>query len=160
MIKIKIIALGKLKESYLRQASEEYLKRLSAFAKVEVTELEPVRLSDNPTKAEIENALDNEADMILKKLDNSDYVVAMCIEGSQMSSEELSAKMSSIIDLGSGNFAFIIGSSFGLSEKIKKRADCKISFSKMTFPHQLFRVMLLEQIYRAFKIKQGSNYHK
>ncbi len=160
MIKIKIIALGKLKESYLRQASEEYLKRLSAFAKVEVTELEPVRLSDNPTKAEIEKALDNEAVIISKKLDPTDYVVSMCIEGTQMSSEELSQKLSWLINQGSGSFAFIIGSSFGLSEQIKKRAELKISFSKMTFPHQLFRVMLLEQIYRAFKIKQGSNYHK
>ena len=160
MIKIKIIALGKLKEGYLRQASEEYLKRLSAFAKVEITELEPVRLSDNPQSAEIEKALDSESAQILKKLDPNDYVVAMCIEGAQMSSEELSAKMSSLIDKGSGNFAFIIGSSFGLSKEVKKRADLKFSFSKMTFPHQLFRIMLLEQIYRAFKIKQGSNYHK
>lgn len=160
MIKIKIIALGKLKEGYLRQASEEYLKRLSAFAKVEIAELEPVRLSDNPQNAEIEKALDTEATQILKKLDPNDYVVAMCIEGSQMSSEELSEKMSSLINLGSGSFVFIIGSSFGLSKEVKKRADLKISFSKMTFPHQLFRIMLLEQIYRAFKIKQGSNYHK
>ena len=160
MIKIKIIALGKLKEGYLRQASEEYLKRLSAFAKVEIAELEPVRLSDNPQNAEIEKALDTEATQILKKLDPNDYVVAMCIEGSQMSSEELSEKLSSLINLGSGSFVFIIGSSFGLSKEVKKRADLKISFSKMTFPHQLFRIMLLEQIYRAFKIKQGSNYHK
>ena len=160
MIKIKIIALGKLKEGYLRQASEEYLKRLSAFAKTEITELEPVRLSENPQGAEIQKALEREAEQILKKLDPTDFVVAMCIEGSQMSSEALSDKMSSLINSGSGNFAFIIGSSFGLSEEIKKRADFKMSFSKMTFPHQLFRVMLLEQIYRAFKIKQGSNYHK
>lgn len=160
MIKIKIIALGKLKEGYLRQASEEYLKRLSAFAKVEIAELEPVRLSDNPQNAEIEKALDTEATQILKRLDPNDYVVAMCIEGSQMSSEELSEKLSSLINLGSGSFVFIIGSSFGLSKEVKKRADLKISFSKMTFPHQLFRIMLLEQIYRAFKIKQGSNYHK
>ncbi len=160
MIKIKIIALGKQKESYLRQATEEYLKRLSAFAKVETVELEPVRLSENPHIAQIQKALETEGDMILKKLDPSDYVVAMCIEGGQMSSEELSSKMSTLIDNGSGSFAFIIGSSFGLCENVKKRADCKISFSKMTFPHQLFRVMLLEQIYRAFKIKQGSNYHK
>lgn len=160
MIKIKIIALGKLKEGYLRQASEEYLKRLSAFAKVEIAELEPVRLSDNPQNAEIEKALDTEATQILKKLDPNDYVVAMCIEGSQMSSEELSEKLSSLINLGSGSFVFIIGSSFGLSKEVKKRADLKVSFSKMTFPHQLFRIMLLEQIYRAFKIKQGSNYHK
>lgn len=160
MIKIKIIALGKLKENYLRQASEEYLKRLSAFAKVEITELEPVRLSENPQDAEIQKALDTEAAQILKKLEPTDFVVAMCIEGAQMSSEELSYKMSTLINTGSGNFAFIIGSSFGLSKEVKKRADLKMSFSKMTFPHQLFRVMLLEQIYRAFKIKQGSNYHK
>ena len=160
MIKIKIIALGKLKEGYLRQAAEEYLKRLSAFAKVETVELEPYKLSENPELSEIQKALDTEGDMILKKLNPTDFVVAMCIEGSQMSSDELSHKMSCLINSGTGTFAFIIGSSFGLSQKVKSRANLKISFSKMTFPHQLFRIMLLEQIYRAFKIKQGSNYHK
>ena len=160
MIKIKIIVMGRLKETFLKDASTEYLKRLSAFAKVDVTELEPVRTSDNPSTAEIENALDSEANLIFKKLDPADYSIALCIEGKQLSSEELSEKISTLVDLGKGSFAFIIGSSYGLSPRVKDRADFKMSFSKMTFPHQLFRVMLLEQIYRAFKIKSGSNYHK
>lgn len=160
MIKIKIVALGKLKEDFLRKAGEEYLKRLSAFAKVEIIELEPVRLPDNPSKNEIENALETESNAILKKIDASDYVTAMCIEGKELSSEEFSSKISALANMGKGSFAFIIGSSHGLSSSIKDRADFKMSFSKMTFPHQLFRIMILEQIYRAFKIAQGSNYHK
>ncbi len=160
MIKIKIIALGKLKEDFLKKAGEEYLKRLSAFCKLEIIELEPVRLSDNPSQSQIENALETEGNMILKKLDAIDFVFAMCIEGKQLSSQELSDKISSLSNLGRGNFAFIIGSSHGLSSRVKESANLKMSFSKMTFPHQLFRVMLLEQIYRSFKIAQGSNYHK
>lgn len=160
MIKIKIIALGKLKEDFLRKAGEEYLKRLSSFAKVEIIELEPERLSENPSKNEIEKALESEANAILKKLEVTDYVTAMCIEGKELSSQEFSSKISSLANMGKGNFAFIIGSSHGLSHIIKERADFKMSFSKMTFPHQLFRIMILEQIYRAFKITQGSNYHK
>ncbi len=160
MIKIKIIALGKLKEKYLREATEEYLKRLSAFAKTEVVELEPVRLGDNPSAGEIEKALSLEAEMIMKKIPDGATAVAMCIEGKLLSSEQLSKELSNRINDGEGSFVFIIGSSCGLHSSVKSASQLKLSFSPMTFPHQLFRVMLLEQIYRSFKINEGSRYHK
>lgn len=160
MIKIKIIALGKLKEKYLSQAQEEYLKRISAYAKTEVIEIEPVRLSENPSKAEIEKALMSEAELIKKKIPENSAKIAMCIEGKRFSSEEFSSKVADIVSGGKGTLVYIIGSSYGLHDSIKQIADLKLSFSDMTFPHQLFRIMLLEQIYRGFKINEGSKYHK
>ena len=160
MIKIKIITLGKLKEKYLSDAVEEYLKRLSGFAKTEIAEITPVKLPDNPSDTEIQKALDLEADLILKKLSGKEYITALCIEGKQLSSEELSAEITANINGGEGNLVYILGSSYGLSDKIKGLANRKLSFGKMTFTHQLFRVMLLEQLYRAFKIREGSKYHK
>ena len=160
MIKVKIIALGRLKEKYLREASDEYIKRMSAYAKTEIVEIEPVRLPDNPSEKEIEKALISEAEMIKKKIPDDAVVTAMCIEGRQSSSEELSNLINNRISRGEGSFVFIIGSSYGLHPSIKASADIKLSFSKMTFPHQLFRIMLLEQIYRSFKIAEGSKYHK
>ena len=159
MIKLKIITLGKLKEKYLRDAEAEYLKRLSAYAKCELIELEPVRLSDNPSSAECEKALLQEAELIKKKIPENSFVTAMCIEGKQYSSEEMSDLMFKGVR-ESGTLVYIIGSSFGLHDSIKSLANLKLSFSKMTFPHQLFRIMLLEQIYRGFKIEEGSKYHK
>lgn len=160
MIKVKIITLGKLKEAYLRDASAEYVKRLISYAKVEVVELEPVRLPENPSDAQVENALQTEAAMIERKIDDKAFVTALCIEGRSLSSEEFSKTLFDRIDAGSGSLVFIIGSSYGLHERIKQSADLKLSFSKMTFPHQLFRVMLLEQLYRGFKIREGARYHK
>lgn len=160
MIKIRIIALSKLKEKYLRDAVDEYLKRLSAYAKTEVIELEPFKLPDSPSLSEIQKALSAEAEIIKKKIPENSFVTAMCIEGKQLSSEKLSKTLTGKIDCGVGNLVFIIGSSYGLSEEIKALADLKLSFSEMTFPHQLFRVMLLEQIYRSFKISERSKYHK
>ena len=128
MIKIKIITLGKLKERYLNDAVEEYLKRLSGYAKTEIIELTPVKLSDNPSEQEITKALDTEADLILKKLNGKEYITALCIEGKQMSSEELSAEVSANINGGEGNLVYIIGSSYGLSQKIKNIANKKLSF--------------------------------
>ena len=159
MMKVKIIALGKLKESYLRDASKEYEKRLSRYCDLEIIELNPVKLSDNPSKNEIENALEAEADMILKKVPSCSKIIAMCIEGKQLSSEFFAEDIRNFSDRGE-QAVFVIGSSYGLSERIKKTADKKMSVSAMTFPHQLFRVMLLEQIYRAFKINEGGTYHK
>ena len=160
MIKLKIIALGKLKEKFLRDAQDEYIKRLSGFAKTELIELEPVRLPVNPSVGEIERALLTEAEMIKKKIPENALVTAMCIEGEQLSSEELSSFNSESISRGVGTLVYIIGSSYGLHNDIKSMAQLKLSFSKMTFPHQLFRVMLLEQVYRSFKIEEGSSYHK
>lgn len=160
MMKIKIIALGKLKENYLKDAVLEYIKRLSAYAKVEIVELTPIKLSENPSQSEINKSLDLEADMIMKKLSGKEHITALCIEGKNLSSEELSANIQAHINGGEGNLVYIIGSSYGLSDKIKAIAHGKLSFGKMTFTHQLFRVMLLEQLYRGFKIMEGSKYHK
>ena len=159
MIKLKIITLGKLKEKYLRDAETEYLKRLSAYAKCELIELEPVRLSDNPSQSEIEKALKTEAELIKKKIPEGSFVCSLCIEGKQYSSEEMSNLMFKGIQAHS-SLVYIIGSSYGLHESVKNASNIKLSFSKMTFPHQLFRVMLLEQLYRGFKIEEGSKYHK
>lgn len=160
MIKINVISLGKLKEKYLREAVDEYTKRISGYAKLNIIELEPERLSDNPSESEIEAALLREADKIKKKIESGSFTVAMCIEGKQMASEEFAKMFSDKINTGTGVFNFIIGSSCGLHSSVKNFADLKFSFSKMTFPHQLFKVMLLEQIYRAFKINEGGKYHK
>lgn len=158
MLNVKIITVGKLKEKYLRDACDEYLKRLKRFGNVSVTELDESRLSDNPSEKEIENALNSEAESILKHV--SGYIIPMCIEGKQLSSVKLAEKMAEIPVRGQSTVSFIIGSSFGLSDKVKQKADLKLSMSEMTFPHQLARVMLLEQIYRSFQINGGGKYHK
>jgi len=159
MMKIKIIALEKLKESYLRDASKEYEKRLSRYCDLEICELNPVKLSDNPSLSEITSALDSEAEAIIKKIPSGSRVIALCVEGKQPSSESFAEDIKNFSSDGE-KLTFIIGSSYGLSNKIKSLADKKISVSAMTFPHQLFRIMLLEQLYRAFKINEGSTYHK
>lgn len=160
MINVNLIVLGKLKEKYMREFANEYEKRLFSYCKLTVTELEPVKLSDNPSQTEIDNALAKETQMILSKIPKSSYIFSMCIEGKQMSSEELSAKLQDIALCGKSNITFIIGSSFGLSDEVKKMSDFKFSMSKMTFPHKLARIMLTEQIYRAFSISNNAKYHK
>lgn len=160
MMNVQLIVLGKLKEKYMKDFSAEYEKRLSAFCKLTVTEIEPVRLSDSPSEKEIENALKKEADLIKSKMLSGAYVFSMCIEGKAVSSEELSKKIENIGVSGQNNIVFIIGSSFGLSAEIKRESDIRLSMSPMTFPHKLARIMLLEQIYRAFSISRGSKYHK
>lgn len=157
---ITVIALGKLKEKYLKDAIYEYAKRISAYGNLDIIELSPVRLSDNPSENEITNALNKEAEDIKKKIPNNSYVFAMCIEGKEKSSEQFAKAISDAALNGKSNIVFIIGSSFGLSPEIKSLADFKLSFSQMTFPHQLMRVMLLEQIYRAFQINNNGKYHK
>ena len=157
---ITVIALGKLKESYLKDAISEYAKRISAYGKLDIIELNPVRLSDNPSQTEIDNALSKEAEEIKKKIPNNSYVFSLCIEGKEKSSEAFAKAISDATLNGKSNIVFIIGSSFGLSTEIKAISDFKLSFSPMTFPHQLMRVMLLEQIYRAFQINNNGKYHK
>lgn len=159
MMNVNIICLGRLKEQYLRDMSAEYVKRLGAFCKVNIVELNPERLPDNPSEAEISAALEKEGRVILSKISSSDKVIALCIEGKLMSSEQLSQRLVDYSFSG-GAVDFVIGSSCGLSESVKKRADLRLSMSPMTFPHQLARVMLLEQIYRAFSISAGTKYHK
>lgn len=160
MIGITIVCEGRLKEKYLRDACDEYIKRLSAYCKFNIVELQPHRISDNPSSTEIANALESEGREILSKIPNAAKVYAMCIEGRQFSSESLSKQIDESGMLGYSNITFIIGGSHGLSEGVKKRADVRLSMSEMTFPHQLARVMLLEQIYRCFQISSGGKYHK
>lgn len=160
MIGITLICLGKLKESYLRDAVAEYSKRLSAFCRLKTVELIPCRLSDDPSQAEIDRALGEEGRSILAAVPDSSFVCAMCIEGKKLSSEELAAKIEDCGVRGFGNITFVIGSSYGLSDEVKRAASLRLSMSDMTFPHQLARVMLLEQIYRAFRINNGGKYHK
>ena len=160
MINVNIICIGKLKEDYLMAACAEYQKRLGAFCKLTVTELSPSKLPDNPNDAQITAALNDEAERILSKISANDAVFAMCIEGKELSSEALSAKIDELAVSGFGSICFIIGGSHGLAPQVKQRAKIRLSMSPMTFPHQLARVMLLEQIYRSFMISSGGKYHK
>ena len=160
MLNITIIAIGKLKEQYLRDASAEYQKRLSTLCKLNIIELNPEKLSDNPSAKEIENALNNEAKKIIEKIPKGAKVYSMCIEGKQRTSEELSKEIDSLAVEGASNIVFIIGGSFGLSDEVKALSSFRLSMSKMTFPHQIARIMLLEQIYRAMQISLGTKYHK
>ena len=160
MLSIKIIATGDLKESYLRDAIKEYQKRLGAWCKIEEIILKEEKLPDNPTKAQIDKSLELEEKKILEKISPKSYVIAMCVEGKQLSSEELAEKISNVTLSGKSELVFIIGSSFGLSNGIKNIADYKLSISKLTFPHQLLRVILHETIYRSLSIINGTKYHK
>lgn len=150
---IKIICVGKIKEKYLKEAIEEYKKRLSKYTKIEIIEVNDI---DNPSK---DIVLLKEKELIEKHIDLKDYVITLEIEGNIISSEELAHKIDSIFNNNS-TITFIIGGSYGLHKDIKARSNYKLSFSKLTFPHQLFRVNLLEQIYRVFKINNNEAYHK
>lgn len=160
MQSINIICVGKLKENYLRDAQNEYAKRLTAFCKLNIIEVNEFALPDNPSEAQINQGLEREGKVILDKISDGAFVYAMCIEGKQRSSVELSKEFSKLAVEGNSNLTFVIGGSFGLSDEVKSRANVKLSMSEMTFPHQLARVMLLEQIYRAFQISTGGKYHK
>ena len=160
MLNVHIICPGKIKERYLSDAVSEYMKRLGAYCKPVITELSPERLPDNPSPAQINNALEREAVQILAAVPQGAYVYALCVEGRQLSSEELSRSIAEAAVAGKSTLAFIIGSSHGLADSIKAGADVRLSFSKMTFPHQLMRVMLTEQLYRAMSISRGGKYHK
>lgn len=153
--------MGKLKEAYWRDAAAEYLKRLSADCKAEVIELPESRLPDSPSDKEISKALAAEAKAMEQYLSaKGAYNIALCIEGKQLTSTALSNKLASLSVDGISTVNFIIGSSFGIADEIKQRAGLCLSMSEMTFPHQLARIMLLEQIYRAFQIGKGTAYHK
>ncbi len=158
MLKINIVCVGKIKEKYYAEAVLEYVKRLSRFAEVSVTECKEENFAKEPTEGEIPVILAKEGVQIKKNLKG--YVFAMAIEGKKMSSEEFAKKIKQLKDKGEGIITFVIGGSYGIDEEIKKNADFKFSFSDMTFPHTLMRVMLTEQIYRAFMINADSCYHK
>lgn len=157
---IKIICVGKLKEKYLKMAQDEYLKRLGPYAKVEVIEIKDEDIKENFSESEVELAKEKEGERILSKIKDRDLVFTMEIEGKQRSSEEFAKEIEDLMIYGNSDIAFVIGGSCGISKEVMKRSDRKISFSKMTFPHQIIRINLLEQIYRAFKIIKNEPYHK
>lgn len=156
-MKIKIIALGKIKEKFLKDGIDEFLKRLTPYVSLEITELSPIEIKDENL---IERALDEEGENILCRIKPHDFVVTMEINGRQFSSEEFAAKIEELTNEGYGEIVFVIGSSCGISKKVSARANLKMSMSKMTFLHQFARLILVEQIYRAFKIIKGEKYHK
>lgn len=161
MIRINLICVGKLKEKYWRDAVSEYIKRLGAFCRIQVIELNEYKLPDAPSEKQKLTALQAEARDMQMYLDiNGAFTFAMCIEGTQMSSLELSKKLDFCAASGHSTVNFIIGSSFGIAQSVKEQADIRLSMSEMTFPHQLARVMLIEQIYRAFQISANTKYHK
>ncbi len=156
-MKIKIIAPGKLKESYIKEGTAEFLKRVQPYCPVEVVEIKPEQVYEESL---IEKSLDIEAERILNCIKPESYLITLEINGKQLSSEEFAAKINDINHSGTGELVFVIGSSHGLSDKVSQRADFKLSFSKMTFLHEFARLILTEQIYRAFKIIKNEAYHK
>ena len=159
MQNIRIICVGKLRESYLREAFAEYEKRLRPYCRFELIELTEERLPNEPSETLIRRALQAEGERILKAAEGSE-IFALCIEGKEFTSTQFAQRIGKAAVEGEQSLSFVIGSSFGLSDEVKNSAREKISFSRMTFPHQLFRVMLAEQIYRAFSILGGGKYHK
>lgn len=159
MLKVKIIAMGKLTVPHFLDAASDYAKRISRFYSLTVAEPKPEPLSSDPSEGEIASALSKEAEKIFREIPKRAKVYAMCVEGKTLSSEELARAMDRD-STETGEVCFIIGSSHGLAPEVKKRADVRFSVSPMTFPHELFRVMLLEQIYRSAEINSGGKYHK
>ena len=160
MQKVTILCVGKLKEKFYIDAAAEYVKRLQRLCRLEIVELPESRLPDEPSPAEIRRALQAEAAAIREKLPKGGALVAMCIEGKPCSSEELSRRMAEFGVQGKTQLTFLIGGSVGLDEDLKRQADWRLSMSPMTFPHHMARIMLLEQIYRAYQIAGGTKYHK
>ncbi|SET24202.1 23S rRNA (pseudouridine1915-N3)-methyltransferase [Oceanobacillus limi] len=159
-MKITVIAVGKLKEKYLKQGIQEYLKRLSAYAKVEVKEVADEKAPENMSDAEMLEVKQKEGERILSNIGQDTYVITLEINGKMLSSEQLAEKMDELATYGKSKVAFVIGGSLGISEDVQKRSDLALSFSKMTFPHQVMRLILLEQVYRGFRIIRGEPYHK
>ena len=160
MQRVSVLCVGKLKEKFYADAVSEYAKRLSRFCKLDIVELAEERLSEDPSPAQIEAALSKEAEAIRAKLPPAAMVIALCVEGKARSSEELARLMADSASRGVSHLVFLIGGSFGLHPSVKALADERLSMSPMTFPHHLARVMLLEQVYRAYQINAGSRYHK
>lgn len=157
---ITIIAVGKLKEKYLKQAVDEYSKRLGRYCRLDIIELADEKTPDNASEKDEIIIKEKEGRAILSKIKENSYVIAMDLKGNELSSEEFSKFIDNCGIMGNSNLVFAIGGSLGLSEEVIRRANYKLCFSKMTFPHQLFRVMLLEQVYRGFRIINGEPYHK
>ena len=160
MQKVTVLCVGKLKEKFYQDAAAEYIKRLARYCRIEVTELPEERLPENPSPAQIEAALAREAEAVRAKLPAGAALVALCVEGELRSSGDLARLIDAWAAQGAGHLAVLIGGSFGLHASLKSQARLKLSMSPMTFPHHLARVMLLEQIYRAYQINAGTKYHK
>lgn len=157
---IQILTVGKLKEKYLVQGIDEYLKRLQAYAKVQIIELADEKAPEILSVAEMEQVKQKEGERILAKIDADAYVIALAILGKQKSSEKFAADIDKLMTYGKSKIVFVIGGSLGLSERVLARADETLSFGKLTLPHQLMRLVLVEQVYRAFRIMRGEPYHK
>jgi 23S rRNA (pseudouridine1915-N3)-methyltransferase len=160
MQRVSVLCVGKLKEKFYADAVSEYAKRLSRFCKLEIVELPEERLPEDPSPAQIDAALSREAETIRAKLPASAVLIALCVEGKERSSPELARLMADYANRGESHLVFLIGGSFGLHPSVKAQAAERLSMSPMTFPHHLARVMLLEQIYRAYQINGGTKYHK
>ena len=157
---IQIVSVGKLKEKYLKLGIEEYTKRLGAYAKIDLVEVSDEKAPENLSDADMEIVKKKESDRILAKIGADTYVIALAIEGKMKTSEQFAGDIESLMTYGRSKIAFVIGGSLGLHEDVMKRSDEKLSFSKMTLPHQLMKLVLVEQIYRAFRIMKGEPYHK
>ncbi|MFR3071630.1 MAG: 23S rRNA (pseudouridine(1915)-N(3))-methyltransferase RlmH [Paeniclostridium sp.] len=157
---ITVISVGKLKEKYLKLGIEEFSKRLSKYCKLDMIELDDEKCPENLSDKDMEIVKNKEGNKILSKIKNNSYVIALAIDGKNLSSEELASTISNLAVRGNSHVTFVIGGSLGLSSEVLKRADYKLSFSKMTFPHQLMKLILLEQVYRAFRINNNEPYHK
>lgn len=160
MLSVTVLCVGRLKEGYWREASAEYLKRLGAFCRPSMIEVEEARVPENPSAAQIAAALALEGKRLLAKLPAGAVLTALCIEGRELSSTQLAEKLERWTVEGISHVALVIGGSWGLSEEVKRAASLRLSMSPMTFPHQMARVMLLEQVYRAMQIRHGGKYHK
>jgi len=159
-VQITIITVGKLKEKYLKEGIEEYSKRLSAYCKLSVVEVNDEKAPEELSSTQMEQVKRKEGERILAHIKQDHYVIALAIQGQMWSSEKLSAELDRLATYGKSQVAFVIGGSLGLSDEVMKRSDAQLSFSKMTFPHQLMRLILVEQVYRAFRISRGEPYHK
>lgn len=157
---IQIVSVGKLKEKYLKMGIDEYTKRLGAYAKIDLVEVADEKAPENLSEADMEIVKKKESDRILAKIGADTYVIALAIEGKMKTSEQLAGDIESLMTYGRSKIAFVIGGSLGLHEDVMKRSDEKLSFSKMTLPHQLMKLVLVEQIYRAFRIIKNEPYHK
>ena len=159
-MKITILCVGKVKEKFYRDAIDEFAKRLSRYCKLEIVEVSDEKTEEQASETEIRLVKEKEGERLLKNIKDDAYVITLCIDGKQLDSEELSEKIEKLGIQGTSHIYFVIGGSLGLADAVVKRADYKLSFSKMTFPHQLMRVILLEQIYRSYRIMNNEPYHK
>ena len=159
-MKIRILAIGKIKEKYLKEGIEEYISRIRPYSQIEVVEVNDEPIPDNPNESEIKKAKDLEGKKVLKLLKASDYLIGLDLNKKEMTSEDFAKYINDKFVVGGSNISFVIGGSYGLSDELKERCNDSISLSKMTFLHQMTRLILLEQIYRAFKINRNETYHK